>query len=336
MLNLIRHTIRRFQARHAIILMYHQVSEQKCDPWNLAVAPCRFEEQMSYISRNFDVVCLDEIASAVARKKVRKKMLAITFDDGFADNYTNARPILESYGLPATFYLSTSMIDSDGLYWWNELQDIVLHTHQLPTKLELKIENNLFKFSFATDHILNDTLIKEISEWNAEQEPCNERVRLFIQIWERLQPLTPIQQKLVLRDMKAWAETGTNQDYHPRIISFRELNAMAKNPLFTLGAHTVNHTMLANHSAQVQVFEIKESKKMLEGWLGKRVTAFAYPYGNYNNVTRSLIEQSGFNHAVSTENAVVNSHDDVFALPRIQVKNWGAKEMVVNFKRLAK
>src|SRR5688500_8393707 len=111
----------------ALILMYHQVCEKSTDPWDLAVAPENFERQLRHLKNNFDVVPLDDLAGSVRNGKLTRRMAAITFDDGFADNCQNAAPLLEAYDLPATFFITTSHLNSSRLYWWDELESIIFH-----------------------------------------------------------------------------------------------------------------------------------------------------------------------------------------------------------------
>lgn len=108
---------------------------------------------------------------------------------------------------------------------------------------------------------------------------------------------------------------GVTMDVH-------EMQMLSQNSLFSIGAHSVHHAMLSEQNAHDQAFEVRESKRQIENWLGKPVKGFAYPYGNYNKITQQLIKEAGFEYAVSTESKLVTMEDDPFALPRIQVKNW--------------
>ena len=104
--------------------MYHQVCERRDDPWELAVHPNHFDAQLQFLKRNFDVIPASELADGIARRKMRRTV-AITFDDGFKDNFTNAAPVLDWHALPATFYVATSAMKQEHLYWWDALQDVM-------------------------------------------------------------------------------------------------------------------------------------------------------------------------------------------------------------------
>lgn len=98
------------------ILMYHSISAD--DPENgLLVPPDMFSEQMKWLSENgFTTMLLDDVVEALNTGKVPKKPVAITFDDGYADNYTAAFPILKENNMKATFFIITNNTDKDGYY----------------------------------------------------------------------------------------------------------------------------------------------------------------------------------------------------------------------------
>ena len=305
----------------AVILMYHQVCDRKDDPWELAVHPDHFHAQLDYLKKNFNVVPISELAEAIGRHKVRKTV-AITFDDGFKDNYTNAAPLLDWHQLPATFYVATTAMKQGYVYWWDDLQDIIFHSEILPLRFEMLINGASVQFTFKSDHRLNSKLVNQIRAWNYHLPIPNERIALYMLLWHQMKPLTYGQQNRVLAAIREWA--GHKEFSSPQCVtmSIREMQMLNENPLFNIGAHSVHHAMLSQQSAADQAYEVKESKMQIEKWLGKPVNGFAYPYGNYNSVTQTLLKEAGFSYAVCTESKAVTADDDPFALPRLQVKNW--------------
>ncbi|MEN8079062.1 polysaccharide deacetylase family protein [Clostridioides difficile] len=102
------------------ILMYHSISDE--DPNNnLLVPPAMFEEQMAWLEENdFTAMSMDEVLEAMETGKVPKRPIAITFDDGYSDNYTSAFPSLKDHGLKATFFVITDGVD-DGYYMSSDM-----------------------------------------------------------------------------------------------------------------------------------------------------------------------------------------------------------------------
>lgn len=98
------------------ILMYHSISDN--DPNNTLLVPInQFEEQVKWLrEEGFTPMLLDDVVQAFNTGKVPERPVAITFDDGYADNYTEAYRILKEYNMKATFFIITDYIDVDGWY----------------------------------------------------------------------------------------------------------------------------------------------------------------------------------------------------------------------------
>lgn len=321
------HRIKNAGSKKALILMYHQVCEKRSDPWDLAVHPERFEQQLGALKRRFDVVSIDELVYSVAEGKLRKNMVAITFDDGFADNYNNAAPLLEWYGLPATFYIATNALTNLRMYWWDELQAIILGSQHLPFCLSICIGTDDLSFRFSRHSHLSCKVMNEINTWRYGMRIPNERIGLYLQLWQRMLPLAHEDQYRVLDQLRAWAGLTQVSAAQGAIMGAYQVQKLGGNSLFSIGAHTVNHAMLGGQEESVQAFEVQESKREIEKLLGKNINGFAYPYGNYSTVTKSLLRDAGYRYAVSTEARAVAAGADLYALPRMQVKNWGALEL---------
>src|SRR4030095_15624021 len=99
------------------ILLYHRVNPDS-DPFFPAVSVNVFEAQMRYLTTNFLVRSLNEILRRLRQGKgIEPLTIAITFDDGYRDNYSFAYPILKKYQLPATVFVATGFIGTEGLMW---------------------------------------------------------------------------------------------------------------------------------------------------------------------------------------------------------------------------
>jgi peptidoglycan/xylan/chitin deacetylase (PgdA/CDA1 family) len=93
------------------VLTYHQVQDPAND--GSSVGTSAFRQQMEYLRQRYDVVPLSDAVERLARGQTPRRLVSITFDDGYLDNSTTAAPIMHSLGLPATFFVSTDMIGSD-------------------------------------------------------------------------------------------------------------------------------------------------------------------------------------------------------------------------------
>jgi len=314
--------------------MYHQVCERTSDPWELAVSGENFDAQLKEIGKAFNVVPLEELATSVRQRKLKHKLLSITFDDGFRDNYTTAKPMLEADSLPATFFFTTNSFSEARTFWWEELEALILHAPELPRRISLMIGSIRFDFAFTRDARLNATLTRQIKAWSASDEPPNERTRLFMELWRVIKPLAFTEQLNVLDRLREI--THVNVQSTPEVMTCDEMKQLRKNKLFSIGAHTVHHAMLGAQDKQTQQSEIVDSKRALEKMLSEDVTSFAYPYGNYNQTTTMLLREAGFHYAVSTKPGTVTHSDSVFELPRIQVKNWGKKTFLKELNQITR
>lgn len=320
--------------KKAIILMYHQVCEKKADPWQLAVAPDNFQYQLNHLKNHFDVVSVDELVSTIQSGKLTSNLVAITFDDGFVDNYTNAAPLLEWFELPATFYITSGAIRNAKLFWWDELQSIILQSESLPKKLSTKVGAEYFNFEFKRDEVLRPSVTQEILNWSYGAPLKNERIDLYFRLWEKIQPLQHLDQYTTMRSLRNWAKVENIPLGINAPMQGHQVKKLGANKLFTLGGHTVNHAMLSAQSELVQSYEIKDCKIDLEEISGMPVNGFAYPYGKYNPCTKSLLQQNGYNYGLTTEEGPVTAGSDLYQLPRVQVKNWNEKEFSFRLKQV--
>ena len=109
--------------RAGVVVAFHRVQDAH-DPQGLSVDRAMFERHCRFFKRNFNVVPLSAIVDRLERGAPLNRHLAITFDDGYRDNFENARPILERLELPATFFVVSRWIDTDTWPWWDRAQGV--------------------------------------------------------------------------------------------------------------------------------------------------------------------------------------------------------------------
>src|SRR6266849_9213569 len=115
----------RFRSR-SVILLYHRIASVQPDPWSLCVTPRHFAEHLDVL-RKYRRTRLDQLQPS-GWSVDRELSVAITFDDGYADNFLVAQPKLRQYDTPATFFIATGCIDADREFWWDELERIVFQS----------------------------------------------------------------------------------------------------------------------------------------------------------------------------------------------------------------
>lgn len=95
----------------ARILLYHRIADVKNDPYFLSVSSENFYNQLKFLKENFNIMPLAQIVKWIREGKLKDKSIALTLDDGYADNLYNALPILEEFKVPATIFLTAGYIN---------------------------------------------------------------------------------------------------------------------------------------------------------------------------------------------------------------------------------
>lgn len=279
------------------ILLYHKVNDDH-DPYLGSLPVEEFRSQMQYLAKNFALVSLDDIAEGRIGVSGRKFAVAVTFDDGYRDNFTNAFPILKELNIPATIYLVTGYIGSGCIPWYDQ----VCLAFKLTTRNELATDYCAPGGSLASeaDRL---ALMNRALEWLRQKDDDarpEAMKRLFIALG--------VPANLTLPNYMLDWET------------VRQMQACG----ITFGAHTVNHPVLSQLSLGQVQREIGDSKKTIEQKLGTRVRHFAYPFGrpkHFNETVKRVVEQSGLKTAVTTVYGYNAPGDDLLELKRFTP--WG-------------
>ena len=119
-----------------LVLLYHRVAQLDHDPYGLAVHPDRFAQQCRILRKRGDVVPLRDAHGG-------RRQVAITFDDGYADN-REACDVLSDAGLPATFFITAGRLEQRSEVWWDRLENMFFGCHPVPDHLELEISGHRF------------------------------------------------------------------------------------------------------------------------------------------------------------------------------------------------
>ena len=323
--------LRRLEGR-AYVLMYHRIAEVDVDPWQLAVHPRRFEAHLDALRATTTVVPMRELAERVRAGRSVRGLAAITFDDGYADNARVARPMLERRGLPATFFVSTGVIDGASRFWWDVVEDVLLRRSRLPHRLDLGPGSAVEAFDLGETAILDEPTRAAIRGWNAERPHVSARTRAFHHVWSTLHGLSPDRRAVELERLEAWAgpttEPGPGPLGGPATMRADELRGLGASELFEVGAHGVTHVALANVDAPTREREVRGSVETLAAWLGRPVVGFAYPNGSHDEATRRAVRDVGVRYAVTTSGASVTRKADPYMLGRVHVADIEADALL--------
>lgn len=289
----------------ALILGYHRVGETVDDVYSIAVHPQFFAEQLAILRRFARPIPLDALVQGLQVGRLPPRSVAITFDDGYADFLLQAKPLLEQYEVPATLFVATGYLGRR--FWWDDLAVMLLAADKLPEQLSFDQDGKPTVWSLA--------------------ELGGRRKALLEQIYQSLIHLGADERQQAMAQLTH--QTGVNVDEvapDNRALTAEELTEMASDELVTIGAHTVNHPVLTSLSEGSQRREIEQSKQFLETLLDEPISAFSYPNGSGDEMTRQLVRAAGFTLACNSFNGVARPGSELFNLPRFWVPDQSGKD----------
>jgi peptidoglycan/xylan/chitin deacetylase (PgdA/CDA1 family) len=309
----VRRVARRLPAwcARAVVLVYHQVGTGAIDPWRLTVDPEIFAGQMETLARDWSPMSLAELVDGFQRRRLPERAVAVTFDDGYADNLGVAAPILLEHAIPATLFVATDLIDAGGALWWDELASLLLEPARLPSTLTLSSGNG---HQWTIPPVGADEAMAAVTTQPWEARPGT-RLRAFNDVWLTLRALDAPTRETALEEIAEWA--GTPRPAERVLLTWGQVREFAALPGFELGAHTLTHPFLPTCSDEGARAEIAGSADKLRAEAGLEVEQFAYPFGAWSPSIARLVEDLGFDAAYTTDGGAVSWRSSPHALPRV-------------------
>ncbi|MHB8622282.1 MAG: polysaccharide deacetylase family protein [Sulfuricaulis sp.] len=287
-------------AEHAMhgrltVLMYHRVlPDELCRkvlfPW-LAVPESLFRAQAKTLAARCHIVTLaDGLALLKAGDRHDRPLVTITFDDGYADNFRVAAPILKTFGLLATFFVVAGLIGTDGELWY----DIAAR-----------------RWLSATAATLADAVAASgaIPPWVADTKPP---MGMWMSFLKRLDP--EVRAAVVGRLWEPGPEVE-RQDFD-RLMTPDELRGL-RSAGHEIGSHTLTHPLLPQLSDAVLEHELIESRRLIEGWLNEPISGFCYPNGDHDDRVVVATARAGYTHACLTRSGDNQANTDPLRLRRV-------------------
>lgn len=275
-----------------VILMYHRVLAQPDIYHTGDVDAAAFDWQMAILQRYFNVLPLTEAAERLRTRSLPPRAVAITFDDGYADNVEIALPILQRHKLHATFFIATGYLNGGRM--WN---DTIIEAIARAPQAHL----DLTHLGLGTYFLPED----------------GARVRVIRELLGRLKYLEPQER---LRISQAIADTAGQKLPHDLMMTTAQLRTLSAAGM-GIGAHTISHPILSRVSDDESRREIDGSIKELRELLGQEIRTFAYPNGrpgtDYARRDVEIVSSTGIRVAVSTAWGYANSDTDSHQLARI-------------------
>jgi len=297
------------------ILMFHRVcpsgSRLRLDAnLGMEVTPDELKKIIRFFSETgYEFLSLDQMADGLIERRLQKKFIVFTFDDGYIDNFLYAYPVFKENNIPFTIYVTTSFPDRQAILWWYLLEKILLDNNEITLELDgtkkkfpcgnLKEKNEAF---FKVRSVIMKTAVNDL---------LNTLERIF-------EPF----------GLDLYHETST------LAMTWGQIKQLSLDPLVTIGAHTVNHFALSQLPLSTAKNEIQSSKQIIESHLKKEVRHFAYPFGGKDEAGLrefNLVKETGFTSGVTTRfaNIFLAHKKHLECLPRIFIHR-GADENFFN------
>lgn len=316
----------------ALILLYHRVASLDADPQLLSVTPKHFEEQMEFLSRSYHLISLEEIARLIRTgDEIPDHSVAITFDDGYADNLHQAKPIIDKFSIPTTLFITSGFIGSSLEFWWDVLERILLRPNDGPEVVHLSLNGKAFRFHLGPWSAYRAEDAEQHRAWNVETriDPTGRHL-LYRTLCETMRTIPYSSRRMALGLLASVFATEIDARDTHRILYPEELRELAAGKTITIGAHTVTHSTLSALDLATQKYEIDDARRELSETIGADVNLFSYPYGtfsDYTNQTVALVNELGYQCACSNYCETIWKNSDVFQLPRFVVRDWDSNEL---------
>jgi peptidoglycan/xylan/chitin deacetylase (PgdA/CDA1 family) len=314
-------------AMGGLILLYHRIAGLDRDPQLLCVSPENFERQIQILRERMKIVSLAEIAADVAAGRSPDGKVAITFDDGYADNALVAALILRRYNAPATIFTTTGHTNTSNEFFWDDLDRIFLSPGDLPRLLRIWLPKKAYEIDLGEWKSYREAEAQSHRNWTMldEAEPTS-RHRAYRELCTLLHTSTVARRRDILEQLQAWS--GVVSRDTRRMMSTDELRQLVGVGPFEIGGHTIDHPLLSAETVESQRSQIRDNKRTLECIVGRPMNAFSYPFGtrkDFTSETLSIVKAAGYQLACANFAGKVAWGADLFALPRMIVRDWSAE-----------
>lgn len=260
--------------RRIFIIIYHRINDSDNSYLPPTKVKC-FEKQMRYLSKNYDPVSLEQITQHIQYGAfLPRRPIAVTFDDGYRDNYENAYPILRKYNIPATIFLTVGYIDTDKIPFWDRSYYVLSN-----------IKKKRIVSLLAPDNIRYEAPLEEST------------VRKITRILNRF---SAEERDHILDELTSEIDVDVDRHNNRRLmLSWEEIREMSNNGI-SFGGHTLTHPPLTRISKGQAEKEIRLCKTIIQEQTKKPVKTFAYPVGDFDTHIAEMVRDAGYSIAVST------------------------------------
>jgi peptidoglycan/xylan/chitin deacetylase (PgdA/CDA1 family) len=281
-----------------LVLTFHRVVPTPYFRPGMTLGSQAFRMLLEFLAKEADVV---DLAAPMepTRKTGHRIRVALTFDDGYRDNYQYAFPILKEFGFPATIFLATGLLDDPTRrLWWDRLADALVSWDRMTDQMKVSVIAVMAEKGLSVQGVVSPIALINRAVDHLRVQPAASRDPFIDQVVGITSEVTQAPERLML----SWDEV-------------REMTAGG----VTFGGHTINHANMAEVSRGDLELEVAGCKRRIEEETDRVVRSFAYPYGWYSDEAVGIVQDNGFEVAVTTNRGVYHPGWNPYLIPRISV-----------------
>lgn len=280
--------------RGVTILTYHRVlPDKQCSAYpfpSLAMPLQKFRQHVKLLASHCTVLPVRAAYSSATVPSPSRPQVCVSFDDGYADNFQYAAPILEEFNMRATFFITADFVATRQLMWFD--QAALLWNQIGPNQLQAVL-CPIYK------NMAGLCAMVSLGDWIGLLKSCNTQLR-----------------RAILIAATQSSHSLDSQDYSP--MSLQQV-AELHHRGHEIASHTLTHPLLPQLENSDLRRELQESRRLLTLWTGANVEGFSYPNGDHDERTVAAVKQAGYNYACTTIRGINSTDHDPMQLCRVQV-----------------
>jgi peptidoglycan/xylan/chitin deacetylase (PgdA/CDA1 family) len=250
-----------------------------------------FKQQIQFLSEKCCPVTMEEALRGLRGEcRLPERAVTVTFDDGYRDNFEYAFPTLRRFGVPATIFLSTGVIDEGKSFWWDRFSRVIL------VILEKMGKEPLAQISFKWPACFREQLDRIGDDADSRLLGVDKMAHDICNLGERIR-------QQILDDIEIIAERAESEEFQGDtriVLDWNEIREMSNSGI-EFGAHTVTHAYLDEISNGQALSEVRNSAEQILKQTGKRPRVFSYPGGRFNEMAEAVVRSMGFEAAMTAQ-----------------------------------
>lgn len=281
-----------------------KTTKSEWEPVRQQLDPQHLDSTLGLLQKHYQFIDFDTAISIIrGTHPPIPNAMAITLDDGYANNLSHGLPIFKQYNVRPMLYIATGHVEHQHCFWFDRLDYALQQVAE--NAIAVPFDNGLYQFNTYSRESVKQS-------YAAFRKTCE----YYFPDDESMQ-LTLASMAFFIENKTGYALSGLKNDPWSRLATWEELTkAVAQNEL-DVGSHTVNHVRVSRAPEKEAISELQGSKQKVEEMLNRNCDHFCYPNGDYNQETEQQLKKLGYQTAVTVEKGINNTGDNLFQLKRL-------------------